>query len=218
MPGHSATWALHDLQPITSVRVVSYSEFVSDRPIATQVHVDAQRYQRELQAIGHLNDTTRTLMGVLENQNQPAQAAPPLPPDKWATYAYFNNLGVELSNKGRYKEAIDAFKQAIELNPNHPTPYLNLAIALFNRQDYTDAIDVFLEAVAKGLPAGKGQGAFPAVLRDCRQPRIGARCSEPLLRGDSGTRARAGNAAFFDYGPQQSGHLLREEGRLRTSP
>jgi tetratricopeptide (TPR) repeat protein len=152
MPGHSAIWALRDLQPITSVRVVSYSEFVNDRPAATQVHVDSKQYQRELQAIGHLNDPKRNLAPVLENQDQPAKAATPLPPDKWGAYAYYNNLGVELSNKGKYKEAVDAFKQAIELNPDHPTPYLNLSIALFNLQDYTDAVDVFLEAVAKGLP------------------------------------------------------------------
>jgi predicted AlkP superfamily phosphohydrolase/phosphomutase/Flp pilus assembly protein TadD len=181
MPGRPATWALHDLQPITSVRVVSYSEFVSDRPIATQVHVDAQRYQRELQAIGHLNDTTRTLTGVLENQNQPAQAGALLPPDKWATYAYYNNLGVELSNKGRYKEAIDAFKQAIELNPNHPTPYLNLAIALFNRQDYTDAIDVFLEAVAKGLPNAESYFVDFAAL--FRQKEMNSRAIALLEKG-----------------------------------
>lgn len=151
MPGRTATWALRDLQPITSVRVVSYSEFVSDRPIATSARVEAQQYQRALQAIGHLNDPTRKLTPVQEDQ-QPAKEAAPLPPEKWGTYAYYNNLGVELHGKGQLKDAIDAFQKAIEINPNRPTPYLNLAMALFDRQQYTDAEEAFMQAVAKGLP------------------------------------------------------------------
>ena len=152
MPGRTATWALRDLQPITSVRVVSYSEFVGDRPIATSAHVEAQQYQRALQAIGHLNDPMRKLTPVPEDQQQPAKEATPLPPEKWGTYAYYNNLGVELRGKGQLKDAIDAFQRAIEFNPNRPTPYLNLAMALFDRQQYTDAEEAFMEAVAKGLP------------------------------------------------------------------
>src|SRR5207249_253719 len=50
MPGHIATWAFRDVQPITSVRVVSYGEFVNDRPIPSNVRLDLRPYQRELQA------------------------------------------------------------------------------------------------------------------------------------------------------------------------
>jgi predicted AlkP superfamily phosphohydrolase/phosphomutase/Tfp pilus assembly protein PilF len=150
MPGKTATWMFHDVAPITSMRVASYSELISDRPISTPAHLDPTRYQRVLQAIGHLNDPSRTITPLLEDQ-QTTQAKP-LPPEKWGLYAYYNNLGVDLRAKGKLKEASDAFQQAIELNPNRPVPYLNLAMTLFDRQMYSDADDVFLQAVARGLP------------------------------------------------------------------
>ncbi len=152
MPGKVASWAFRDITPITSVRVVSYGEFVNNRPIATSAHLEPTRYQRELQAIGHLNDPSRKMIPLLESDEEPARNAPPLSPEKWGTYAYYNNLGVELRGKGKLQDAADAFQRAIELNPNRPTPYLNLAMTLFDRREYSDADEVFMEAVAKGLP------------------------------------------------------------------
>jgi predicted AlkP superfamily phosphohydrolase/phosphomutase/Tfp pilus assembly protein PilF len=152
MPGNVATWAFRDLQPLTSVRVVSYGEFVGDRPIHAGAREDLKQYQAALQAIGHLNDPNRNLTPVLEEGEGPARAAAPLPPEKWGTYAYYNNLGVELRGKGKLKEASEAFEQAVELNPERPAPYLNLAMAYFDRQFYTDADETFFKAVAKGLP------------------------------------------------------------------
>src|SRR6266550_4037691 len=151
MPGKPATWALKDLAPITSVRVVSYAEFIDFRPVGTSAHADATRYRRELQDIGHLNDPTRNLTPVLD-ENQPQKAAAPISPEKYGTYAYYNNLGVQLRGQNKLKDATDAFQQAIELNPSRPIAYLNLAMVLFDRQDYTDSNLIFLEAVAKGLP------------------------------------------------------------------
>jgi tetratricopeptide (TPR) repeat protein len=151
MPGNVATWAFRDVAPITSVRVVSYGEFVSDRPVATSAHLDPNRYQRELQAIGHLSDPSRNMTPVLEDQSQPARAAAPMPPQKWGAYAYYNNLGVDMRGKAKLKEAVEAFQQAIEINPDRPVPYLNLAMTLFDRQQYTDAEELFLQAVSKGL-------------------------------------------------------------------
>jgi Flp pilus assembly protein TadD len=151
MPGNPVQWALKDIAPITSVRVVSYGEFVGTRPTPAPERIDPQRYQRNLQAIGHLNDPSRNLTPVLED-DQPAVAAKPLPPEQWGAYAYYNNLGVELRGKAKLKEAADAFQRAIELNPNRPTPYLNLAMTLFDRQQYTAADELFVTAVQKGLP------------------------------------------------------------------
>jgi predicted AlkP superfamily phosphohydrolase/phosphomutase/Tfp pilus assembly protein PilF len=151
MPGKPATWALKDLAPITSVRVVSYAEFIDDRPIGTSTHADAAQYRRDLQDIGHLNDPTRNLTPVLD-EDQPQKAAEPVSPEKYGTYAYYNNLGVQLRGQNKLKDATDAFQQAIELNPSRPIAYLNLAMVLFDRQDYTDSSQIFLEAVAKGLP------------------------------------------------------------------
>jgi predicted AlkP superfamily phosphohydrolase/phosphomutase/Flp pilus assembly protein TadD len=152
MPGKTATWMLHDVAPITSMRVVSYSELISDRPIATSAHLDPTQYQRVLQAIGHLNDPSRPMTPLLEDQQTAVAQAKPLPPEEWGTYAYYNNLGVDLRAKGKLKEASDAFEKAIELNPDRPVPYLNLAMTYFDRQFYSDADNVFFQAAAKGLP------------------------------------------------------------------
>ena len=152
MPGSVSTWAFKDITPVESVRVVSYSEFVGERPVATPVGLNPQQYTADLRAIGHLNDPSRNATPVLmDEQTQEANAAP-IPPERWGAYAYYNNLGIELRTQGKLKESVDAFSKAIELNPNRPTPYLNLAMALLDRQQYAAADEAFVTAVTKGLP------------------------------------------------------------------
>ncbi|PYQ50598.1 MAG: hypothetical protein DMF59_10405, partial [Acidobacteria bacterium] len=180
MPGKPATWMFRDLAPITSVRVVSYSELVTDRPISTSAHLDPQRYQRGLQAIGHMNDPTRAMASLMEDQAATPQAKP-IKPERWGAYAYYNNLGVDLRSKGKLKDASDAFEQAVELNPARPVPYLNLAMALFDRQAYSDANDVFFQAVQKGLPNPESYFVdFAALYRERNMP---SRAIEILEKG-----------------------------------
>ena len=181
MPGKVATWAFKDVAPITSVRVVSYAEFVTERPIATNAHLDASRYQRELQAIGHLNDPTRSVSPILEDEQAPARPVKALPPEKWGAYAYYNNLGVNLRAQGKLKEAADAFQQSIEINPERPIPYLNLAMTLFDQQQYTDADQLFLKAIAKGLPNPESYFVDFAALY--RQRNMVSRAIELLEKG-----------------------------------
>lgn len=180
MPGHVATWAFKDIAPITSVRVVSYSEFVNERPVVPQVKPEPRRFMQELQAIGHLNDPSRNLIPVLEDEEQPAPAQP-LPPEKWGLYAYNNNLGVELRSKGKLKEAAEAFTAAAELNPSHPTPYLNLAMVYFDQQHFTDADESFMAAVARGLPNAERYFIDFAALY--RQKNLTSRAIALLMRG-----------------------------------
>ncbi len=149
MPGNLVQWAFKDVTPLTSVRVVSYSEFVNWKPIPSPAALDEKQYQADLQAIGHLYDPSRNLAPLLDEEQT---AAKPLPPEKWGTYAYYNNLGVQLREQGKLKDAIEAFNTAIELNPDRPTPYLNMAMAEYDKQWYTQADEAFLQAVAKGLP------------------------------------------------------------------
>ncbi|MEA2568582.1 MAG: hypothetical protein QOI24_583 [Acidobacteriota bacterium] len=151
MPGNTITWAFKDVSPIESVRVVSYGEFVNSRPVNGNVRIDPKQYQLTQQSVGHLNDPARVMTPVLED-DEPQRAAKPLAPERWGAYAYYNNLGVELRGKAKLKEAAEAFQQAIELNPDRPTAYLNLAMTLFDRQQYTAADETFMAAVQKGLP------------------------------------------------------------------
>ena len=157
MQGAVAGWALKDVAPVQSVRVISYNEFFADRTVPQPARVNAQFYQRELQAVGHLLDPTK-MQAQFDAQDRAAQTAAnnqqPLPPQQWGTYAYYNNLGIQLRKQNKLKDAADAFQQAINLNPNRPTPYLNLAMVLFDRIQYTAADEAFLEAVRHGLPNG----------------------------------------------------------------
>jgi tetratricopeptide (TPR) repeat protein len=154
MPGQVATWALKDIAPVQSVRVVSYSEFFGDRPVPASARVNPKEYQADLQAIGHVLDPARGMQPQFEdNQTQTADAKP-LPAQQWGSYAYYNNAGIDLRKQNKIKDAVDAFQKAIELNPNRPTAYLNMAMALVDRQQYTAANEVFLEAIKHGLPNG----------------------------------------------------------------
>ncbi|MBV8517289.1 MAG: alkaline phosphatase family protein [Acidobacteria bacterium] len=152
MPGNAVTWAFRDITPVTSVGVVSYNEFFNTRPVAGLPISDPNVYTHTLQAVGHLSDASR-MQPVFEDQDETQTAAnKPIPPQQWAAYAYYNNLGIELRKQGKFKDAVDAFQKAIDLNPSRPAPYLNMAMTLFDRQQYTAADEVFVQAVAHGLP------------------------------------------------------------------
>ena len=169
MPGNLVPWAFKDVPALTSVRVVSYGEFVSSRPGPSPVSIDPKPYQAALQSIGHLYDPARNLTPLLEDE--PQKAAQPLSPEKWGLYAYYNNLGVQLRQEGKLRDAIDAFDRAVDLNPDRPTPYLNRTVALFDKQFYTDADQSFLQAVAKGLPDAESRFVdYAALYREHDMP------------------------------------------------
>ena len=179
MPGNVVPWAFKDVPSLTSVRVVSYGEFVNYRPASSPVTVDPKPNQAALQSIGHLYDPARNLTPLLEDE--PQKAAQPLSPEKWGLYAYYNNLGVQLRQEGKIRDAIDAFDRAVDLNPDRPTPYLNRTVALFDKQFYTDADQSFLQAVAKGLPDAESRFVdFAALYRQHDMP---SRAIAVLYRG-----------------------------------
>ncbi len=153
MPGNHAQWVFSDIDPVTSVRVVSYDEFFAGRP-AGGAAVDPQRYTQKLQAIGHLIDPSR-MQPVFDEEDQPVPAAAVTAPGQWGAYAYWNNQGIALRKQNKPREAGEAFQQAIDLNPTRPAAYLNMAMVLFERQQYTAADNVFVMAVQRGLPGAE---------------------------------------------------------------
>ena len=155
MPGLTASWAFKDIAPVESVRVVSYDEFVDDRPASVGTRTDPQTYVQRLQTVGHIVDPRSGSAPVLDPEQQERvaeQGATPVQPQQWGSYAWYNNRGIELRRQGKTREAVEAFQKAIDLNPNRPAPYLNMAMTLFDRQQYTAADEVFVQAVTKGLP------------------------------------------------------------------
>jgi Tfp pilus assembly protein PilF len=150
MPGKHAEWVFRDIAPVTSVRVISYDEFFAGRP-AGGSGVDPQQYTQRLQAIGHLVDPSRMQPVFEDEDDQPVQSAA-INPAQWGAYAHFNNQGIELRKQKKYKESVEAFQAAIDVNPTRFTPYLNMAMVLFDRQQFTAAENVFMMAVQRGLP------------------------------------------------------------------
>ncbi len=153
MPGVHPEWLFRDLQPVTSVRVISYDEFFGGRPRGGSQSIDLASYTQQLQATGHLFDASR-MQPVFDDEDQPSQtaAAAPLAPGQWGSYAWYNNQGIELRKQGKQREAVAAFQKAIDLNPSRPTPYLNMTMALFDGKQYAAADEVFVMAIARGLP------------------------------------------------------------------
>src|SRR6185436_4642002 len=119
MPGNVATWMLKDVTPVESVRVVSYGEFLNDRPMPSNVRPDPAFYRAELQAIGHLNDPSRNRAPQFEDEDESTRtASQPLSPQQWGTYAWWNNQAIELQKQKKWRESAEAFSHAIELNPD----------------------------------------------------------------------------------------------------
>jgi tetratricopeptide (TPR) repeat protein len=56
------------------------------------------------------------------------------------------NLGLYYYNKGRYKEATDAYKKAIHIKPNEPDFYNHLGQALRALHSYQEAIEAYQKA------------------------------------------------------------------------
>jgi tetratricopeptide (TPR) repeat protein len=48
---------------------------------------------------------------------------------------------------GRYTEAIEAFKQAIRINPDYADAYFNLGVVYVKLGRYTEAIETFKQAI-----------------------------------------------------------------------
>ena len=151
MPGQIPPGVFSGIASVESVRIVSYNEFFGVRPVPTTARVNPQKYRQTLQAVGHVRDQARGATASLE---EPARPAATIAPEQWGRYAYHNNRGIELRREGKTREAIDEFQNAININPDRPTPYLNMAMTLYDRQQYTAADNVFLQAVQKGLPNG----------------------------------------------------------------
>ena len=59
----------------------------------------------------------------------------------------YNILGVLLKNQQRYEEAEQAYRQAIELDPNYAKAYYNLGILLDDQQRYDEAEQVFRQTI-----------------------------------------------------------------------
>lgn len=73
-----------------------------------------------------------------------------------ATEGELNNLGLVHLEAKRYREAEEAFRQAIARNPNYASPYYNLRRLYFETGRYDQADAALEEAIQRGLRDGLG--------------------------------------------------------------
>ena len=85
---------------------------------------------------------------------------------------YAVNLGISYGKLGRYQEAIDMFKRAIQINPNFANSYPNLGKVLVLIGEYDEAKKQYQMAINKApyfLPAYKDLGALLMVTGDYKE-------------------------------------------------
>ncbi|MEW5807785.1 MAG: tetratricopeptide repeat protein [Acidobacteriota bacterium] len=61
----------------------------------------------------------------------------------------FNNRGLVLINRGDFKEAIEQFKKALEINPSFTAAMTNMGIAKMHMKELDGAIDIFKEVLRR---------------------------------------------------------------------
>ncbi|HSN69227.1 MAG TPA: tetratricopeptide repeat protein, partial [Thermoanaerobaculia bacterium] len=150
MTGAPIPWLLKDLDPITTVPMISYSEVVRPRPVMAGERSDRAAYLARLQAIGHVVDQSRaTAPALTPEEGTAAQIAVGTP--EWGTYAFFNNSAVQLQRQGKTGDAVQQFQKAIDTNPARSTPFINLAISLAKTNNFTAAENVFFEGIERGV-------------------------------------------------------------------
>ncbi len=59
----------------------------------------------------------------------------------------YYNLGVVLGNEGKYKEAVDAYKNAVRIRPGFAAAYYNLGFAYDETGMYQQAVEAYRQAV-----------------------------------------------------------------------
>eukprot|EP00614_Pseudopedinella_elastica_P028952 CAMPEP_0172627400 /NCGR_PEP_ID=MMETSP1068-20121228/156011_1 /TAXON_ID=35684 /ORGANISM="Pseudopedinella elastica, Strain CCMP716" /LENGTH=212 /DNA_ID=CAMNT_0013437269 /DNA_START=37 /DNA_END=672 /DNA_ORIENTATION=+ len=78
----------------------------------------------------------------------------------------FNNLGNVLQAKGELDEAEDAYRKAIDLDPDYASAHTNLGVALHNKGDLTGAEDATRRAIDLDPSNPHAHGTLAAVLND----------------------------------------------------
>lgn len=101
-----------------------------------------------------LQIATIGLVGILAISAQPSFAIESSPainttqPDRMQQAQAVNDRGVELAEQGKFKQAIAAFNQAIEIYPTFENAHNNLGLALGSQNKFSEAAVAFKKALA----------------------------------------------------------------------
>lgn len=62
------------------------------------------------------------------------------------SYIFYSSLGLAYKNKGRFKDAIDAYVHSLELEPDEPAVQYYLGIAYYKNNELPEALRYFLKS------------------------------------------------------------------------
>lgn len=88
------------------------------------------------------------------------------PPSRSAIAADRLELGAYLARSGRLDEAIAAFREAVELEPNYPAALFNLGVSLLEKGQAPEAVDVLRRATSISPDDGMAQRSLGIALRE----------------------------------------------------
>jgi len=83
---------------------------------------------------------------IILKKSTPPPYQPPKETKKTGDANEYFLLGCEYENSHSYKEAIEAYKESLRMNPNYPDAYINLGVVYYKLGKYSDAIEAFKEA------------------------------------------------------------------------
>ncbi|WP_184545947.1 tetratricopeptide repeat protein [Mucilaginibacter sp. FT3.2] len=125
--------------------------------------------------------------------------------------AYFL-MGVIYDDNHQYTQAIEAYKQAIRIQPTRPDAYFSLGLVYFRTKDYAQAEQAAMEAIKINPQGGGGQRLYALVTfhQNKRGPALLALCTFLMLEPDG---ARAAEAYTNVQSILKGGILKNEAGK-----
>ena len=76
----------------------------------------------------------------------------------------WNNKGLALNSQGKYNESIEAYDEAIKLDPKYANAWNNKGNALQNQGKYDESIEAYDEAIKLDPKFAHGLGIIKAML------------------------------------------------------
>src|SRR6266498_2197918 len=115
-----------------------------------KVEATARKTETSARKVGEISGARDSSKPSDESSKSSDESTKPLgePAKTVSTAEAYNKQGDDYFDAGQYQKAIDAYQQAVKLQPDYPEAYLNLGEAYFNLDRYDEAVTADKQAVA----------------------------------------------------------------------